>query len=183
MYSSIRVFLGDSIPCIEGSNIVHKRGGSAAFELKKLAAKERNERNSVYQSTLVERGEHNFQDHAMTMLEELGVEIHEGGDNVMSVYQSTLVERGEHNFQDTAMIEERNISNSKRQRAKYESGIGNFQCMTEDSIYKRNNNHRRTLLEKALVTWDKKIEEFCNRETLPKNSECNWYRDQKRSGR
>ena len=58
------------------------------------------------------RVEHNFQDHATMMLEELGVEVHEG-DNVMSVYQSTLMKENKHNFQGTAMTERRNIASSK----------------------------------------------------------------------
>ena len=52
---------------------------------------------SIYQSMLMERGVHNFQEHARKMLEDWDIKVPEGG-KVLSFYQSMLMKEKKHGF-------------------------------------------------------------------------------------
>ena len=106
MYTDVRSFLGDSNPCVEGSNIIQGLQGSAAYEFLKLAEQERNERSR----DRMKKGVHNFQVYARNMFDALCVKVREG-DDVLSMYQSMLMMKGKHNFQVHAkkMLEEMGV--------------------------------------------------------------------------
>ena len=158
MYTIIRVFLGDLNQCIEGSNIIEGLEGSAAFELKKLAAQERNERNSKRQSDKMKRGVHNFQVYARKMLEAWCIEVHVGDDVLsiyQSIYQSKLMERGEHNFQEHArmMLEELGV--------KVPEG-GNVQSIYQSIPMKENRHNFQVYARKMLEEWGVEVHEGGN---------------------
>ena len=162
MYTIIRVFLGDLNQCIEGSNIIEGLEGSAAFELKKLAAQERNERNSKRQSDKMKRGVHNFQVYARKMLEAWCIEVHVGDDVLsiyQSIYQSKLMERGEHNFQEHArmMLEELGV--------KVPEG-GNVQSIYQSIPMKENRHNFQVYAKKMLEEMGVEVPEGGNVQSI-----------------
>jgi hypothetical protein len=114
------------------------------------------------------------------MLEEMGVEVPEGG-NVQSIYNKKLADAGKMNLQDNKAIV---AANRKREKDKYDVGENNFQNLKQESIDTKNLKQRLTQLNNALVTWDKnfkKFEEFGTR--MPTYSECRWLSKQREASR
>jgi hypothetical protein len=91
MYTLIHSFFGNSDSCQEAANIIDAAGGTQSFELIKLAAHEKNKRNSEHLLDLSASRQHPFQQPEL-------IERHL--DHLLDLSASR-----QHNFQQPELIE------------------------------------------------------------------------------